>query len=127
MDEAKLVDPQSGLRSIIVALPGHGYFAPAARSQDWYAQLTAERLVIERGQRKWTNPLRQRNEATDCRALAVAALHSRLLSGVDLNSWCEAFEKMLKPPEPQLAHAPVNGPPAAPTAPNVIRSRFVWG
>ncbi len=105
--------------------PGPGYcHFPAARSQDWYAQLTAERLVIERGQRKWTN-LRQRNEATDCRALAVAALHSRLLAGVDLNRWCADFEAMLEPPKPQAA--PVNGSPAAPTAPTTIRSKFVWG
>jgi phage terminase large subunit GpA-like protein len=98
---------------------------PLARERGWYEQMTAEKLVFQKGAKRWVNPQRARNEAFDARCLAVAALHSRLLSGVDLNAWCEAFEKMLEPPKPQPA--PVNGPPAAPTAPSVIRSRFVWG
>ena len=41
---------------------------------------------------------RQRNEALDCRALAVCALHSRLLAGLNLNGWCDQFMAMLAPP-----------------------------
>ena len=107
--------------------PGPGYLHfPISRARDWYEQLVAERLVIQKGARKWTNPTRARNEATDCRGLAVAALHSRLLSGVDVNQWCADFERMLAPPPRSSAIAaqlPMpNGPP-----PSVTRSRFVWG
>jgi phage terminase large subunit GpA-like protein len=104
--------------------PGAGYcHFPAARSQDWYVQLSCERLVIERGQRKWTNPLRQRNEATDCRALAACALHSRLLSGVNLNAWCEQFEAMLAPPPIVSTVETIPKPNGAP--PPVHRSRWM--
>ena len=65
-----------------------------------YEQLTVEKLAIIRGLRKWANPLGARNEAFDCRALAVCALHSRLLAGLDLNGWAGQFEQMLKPPVP---------------------------
>jgi phage terminase large subunit GpA-like protein len=100
--------------------PGAGFMhTPITRTRDWYEQLTAERLVLQKGQRRWTNPLRQRNESFDCRALAVCALHSRLLSGVDLNEWCRQFEALLKPAEGSPARP--NGPPA------VTRSKFVWG
>jgi phage terminase large subunit GpA-like protein len=68
-----------------ITQPGAGYMhTPLSRLKDWYEQLTVEKLVIIRGQRKWVNPLRARNEAFDCRALAVCALHSRLLAGLDL-------------------------------------------
>ena len=92
------------------------------RERTWYEQLVAERLVVTKGQRRWTNPTRARNEAFDCRALAVAALHARLLAGVDLNQWCEQFAAMIAPP-------PVTGtPPPKPNgSPTVYRSRFVNG
>ncbi len=77
--------------------PGFCHF-PLSRDRVWFEQLTAEKLIIDRGRRKWTKPLHARNEATDCRALAVAALHSRLLAGLDLNDWCRQFEAMLTPP-----------------------------
>ena len=109
-----------------IEAPGPGYLHfPLSRDRTWYEQLVAERLVIQKGARKWTNPTRARNEATDCRALAVAALHARLLAGVDLSRWCADFERMLEPPKPnnQLLDLPKpNGPPPA-----VVRSRFVWG
>ncbi len=101
--------------------PGPGYMhTPLARGRDWYEQLTAERLVFAKGQKRWVNSERRRNESFDCRALAVAALHSRLLSGVDLNGWVESFEQMLKPP-------PVNGAPMPAPKSSTTRSRFVWG
>ncbi len=78
-----------------IEAPGPGYLHfPLGRDRDWYEQLVAERLIVQKGERRWTNPTRARNEATDARALAVAALHSRLLAGVDLNRWCEDFERM---------------------------------
>jgi phage terminase large subunit GpA-like protein len=72
---------------------------PLSRERVWYEQLTTERLVFQKGQRKWVNPVRGRNEAFDCRALAVCALHSRLLAGLDLNAWCDQFEGLLAPVE----------------------------
>ena len=106
--------------------PGPGYLHfPLSRARDWYEQLVVEKLIIAKGQRKWVNPTRARNEATDCRALAVAALHSRLLSGVDLNHWCEAFERMLEPPN--CTGHPVQLPKPNGAPPAIIRSRFVWG
>jgi phage terminase large subunit GpA-like protein len=98
--------------------PGFCHF-PLARERGWFEQLTAEKLVVVKGQRRWVNPTRARNEATDARALAVCALHSRLLAGQDLNRWCDQFNTLLAPP---TTPAPVNGPP-----PTTIRSRFVWG
>ncbi len=102
--------------------PGAGYMhTPLSRPRDWYEQLTAERLTFQKGQKRWQNPERRRNEATDCRALAVAALHSRLLAGVDLNRWVADFEQMLKPP-------PVNGAPTpAPHPGATIRSQICVG
>jgi phage terminase large subunit GpA-like protein len=100
--------------------PGPGYMHfPASRPRDWFEMLTAEKLVIDKGQRRWTNPLGARNEATDARMLAVAALHSRLLAGLDLNAWCKEFQAMLTP-QPSDAPQRVNGPA-------VYRSRFVNG
>jgi phage terminase large subunit GpA-like protein len=107
-----------------IETPGPGFcHFPLTRPRDWFEQLVSERLVIQKGQRRWTNPTRARNEATDCRALAVAALHSRLLAGVDLNAWCDQFERMLAP-------APVISVPSAELpkpngAPAVTRSKWM--
>jgi phage terminase large subunit GpA-like protein len=103
-----------------ISEPGPGFMhMPISRARDWYEQMCVEKLVIVRGARRWVNPLRQRNESFDCRALAVCALHSRLLSGLDLNGWCEQFDAMTAPPRP-------NGPPTPPAAPPpIIRSRWM--
>jgi phage terminase large subunit GpA-like protein len=104
--------------------PGPGYLHfPISRERQWYEQLTAEKLVTVKGAKKWVKPHWLRNESFDCRALAVAALHSRLLANVDLNQWCDSFEKLLLP---MAVSAKPNGPVNAP-APSVIRSRFVYG
>jgi phage terminase large subunit GpA-like protein len=80
--------------------PGPGFMhTPITRPRDWYEQLTVEKLVLVKGHRKWVNSQRARNESFDCRALAVCALHSRLLAGLDLNAWCDQFGAMLAPPE----------------------------
>jgi phage terminase large subunit GpA-like protein len=80
-----------------------------------YEQLTVEKLVLVKGQRKWVNTLGARNEAFDARCLAVCALHARLLAGLDLNAWCDQFQGMLAPPPiiPHDAEKPKpNGVPA---------------
>jgi phage terminase large subunit GpA-like protein len=105
-----------------VEKPGAGFcHTPMSRERAWYEQLTCERLVVLKGKRCWINPQRQRNEALDARCLAIAALHARLITGMDLNDFCRKFEAMLEPP-PQAAR--VNGPPPQPP---VVRSKFVWG
>jgi phage terminase large subunit GpA-like protein len=97
--------------------PGAGFVHfPVTRPRDWFEMLTAERLVIDKGGRRWMNPLRLRNEAADCRMLAVAALHERLLAGLNLNDWCEKFEALLAPPVPVPGARP-NGSP--------VRSKFM--
>jgi phage terminase large subunit GpA-like protein len=81
-DEAKLWVTNR----VRIEKPGPGYMhTPLSRARDWYEQLTVEKLVLMKGQHKWVNAVRARNEAVDCRAQAVCALHSRLLAGLDLN------------------------------------------
>jgi phage terminase large subunit GpA-like protein len=102
--------------------PGAGYMhTPVSRPRDWFEQLTVEKLVLVKGQRKWVNALRARNEAFDCRALAVCALHSRLLAGLDLNAWCDQFGGLLAPPVlgPSPETPKPNGVPA------VTRSKWM--
>jgi phage terminase large subunit GpA-like protein len=65
---------------LLVDEPGPGYcHFPTGRSDNWFAQLTSEELVIEpRGgvvQRHWTHKKGLANEALDCRVYAYAALH----------------------------------------------------
>jgi phage terminase large subunit GpA-like protein len=97
--------------------PGAGFMhTPLTRARDWYEQLTVEKLVLVKGQRKWVNALRARNEAFDARCLNVCALHSRLLAGLDLNRWVDEFERMLAPPA--AAQKP-NG------APTMVRSKWM--
>jgi phage terminase large subunit GpA-like protein len=109
----------------IVAFPGFMH-TPLSRPRDWFEQLTVEKLVLVKGQRKWVNALRARNEAFDCRALAVCALHARLLAGLDLIAWCDQFEAMLAPPKVSaiaetLPERPKpNGAPAM-----IIKSRWM--
>jgi phage terminase large subunit GpA-like protein len=99
---------------------GPGYVhTPLARERGWYEQLLSERLVIVKGKRQWMNSTRARNEALDCRCLAICALHSRMLAGVDLNHWCEEFDELLAPATPRVPPR-VNGPA-------VYRSKFVNG
>jgi phage terminase large subunit GpA-like protein len=117
IDEAKLFF----MNRLRIEKAGPGYVhTPIGRPASWYEQLLAEKLTYSKGQRRWINPQRLRNEALDTRSLAICALHARLLAGVDLNQWVESFERMLAP---QPAAAPVNGAPAAP--PNVVRSRWM--
>jgi phage terminase large subunit GpA-like protein len=80
VDEAKLIHMRR-LATTMENKTGGGagvcHF-PIDRIAEWYRQLTAEKLVTRyrKGQpmREWTKPDRARNEATDCRVYALAAL-----------------------------------------------------
>lgn len=73
-DEAKLVHMRRLANQIIG--PGYCHF-PAERDEDWFKQITAEKMVTRyiKGQpiREWFKPDRARNEGTDCRVYAIAA------------------------------------------------------
>jgi phage terminase large subunit GpA-like protein len=98
--------------------PGCCHF-PLGRPLDYFRMLTAETLVRRnRAGRvvfEWQNLRRERNEALDARVYSIAALHSLLMGGLNLDQHAEQFAAMLKP-------APVNGPPASPT---VYRSKWM--
>jgi phage terminase large subunit GpA-like protein len=93
--------------------PGRCHF-PLGRPLDWYRMLTAETLVRRtragRAVYEWVNSRRERNEGLDARVYSIAALHSLLMSGLNLDSYCSQFAAMLAP-QP-AAPAKVNGPPA---------------
>lgn len=70
--------------------PGPGYMHfPADRDLGWYAQLTAERLIMKvMGGRRftvWDCPKNKANEASDCRVYAMAALEGLKHFGLRLN------------------------------------------
>jgi phage terminase large subunit GpA-like protein len=75
VDEAKL----TVMRRLNVVRPGPGYcHFPSDRDEEYFRQLTAERLVTRYVKgfpiREWYKPDRARNEALDCRVYALAAL-----------------------------------------------------
>lgn len=70
--------------------PGSGYMHfPADRDRNYFAQLTAERLVVKesrgRRYRVWENPPGRANEASDCRVYAYAGLIALLQLNLKLN------------------------------------------
>lgn len=74
-DEAKLITA----RRLNKTAPGPGYcHFPADRDEEWFKQITAEKLTMRyvKGQpiREWKKPDKARNEALDCRNYALAAL-----------------------------------------------------
>lgn len=74
-DEAKLITA----RRLNKTAPGPGYcHFPADRDEEWFKQITAEKLTVRyvKGQpiREWKKPDKARNEALDCRNYALAAL-----------------------------------------------------
>lgn len=80
VDEAKLIVMRR-LAATVASDKGGGpgyCHTPKDRDEDWYKQLTAEKLVTRyvKGQpvREWHKPDRARNEGLDCRAYAYAAL-----------------------------------------------------
>lgn len=96
---------------------GYCHF-PAGRSDEYYLQLTGERLVVvshrgKRSERRWV-PIHPAVEALDCRAYAYAAL---LLAEVDLS-------RKPPPPEKQQAKPAATIPPPSRQAqqrPRLIR------
>jgi len=83
-----------------VTAPGAGYcHFPLDRPRDYFDMLTAERIVTRlrngHAERTWTKPNGTRNEALDCRAYAVAALHSLYMNGFKLNEQAERMKAML--------------------------------
>lgn len=93
--------------------PGPGYMHfPVDRDINYYAQLTAERLVVKvaAGQRYrvWELPKGRANEALDCRVYAYAALAGLLHSGWKLNV---RTEMLSIPPDP-VPIGTVKGPKA---------------
>lgn len=55
--------------------PGPGYMHfPLQYDEEYFRQLTAEKVVYEKGHRKWINKPGARNEALDVRVYATAAL-----------------------------------------------------
>lgn len=80
VDEAKLIVMRRLANTINAKQPGGpGYcHTPKDRDEEWYQQLTAEKLVTRyvKGQavREWRKPDRARNEGLDCRVYAYAAL-----------------------------------------------------
>lgn len=82
VDEVKLITMRR-IAATVNAPPertgGAGWVhTPLGREEEWYKQLTAEKLVTRyiKGQpiREWHKPDRARNEALDCRNYATAAL-----------------------------------------------------
>jgi len=53
--------------------PGYCHF-PMAYDEEWFKQLTAERVIYRQGKREWDLPMGKRNEAMDIRNYALAAL-----------------------------------------------------
>lgn len=75
VDEAK----QTVMRRLAIENHGPGYcHVPAEREEEWYHQITAEKLITRYVKgfpvREWFKPDRARNEALDCRVYAYAAL-----------------------------------------------------
>jgi phage terminase large subunit GpA-like protein len=74
-DEAKLIVMR---RLVQTSQTGGFCHFPKDRNEEWYKQITAEKLGLRylKGQpiREWTKPDRARNEALDCRVYALAAL-----------------------------------------------------
>jgi phage terminase large subunit GpA-like protein len=105
--------------------PGYMHF-PADRDISYYAQLTAERLVLrESGGRRyriWELPPGRANEALDCRVYAYGALCGLLHFGLQLNRRADAVARWDGPPMPP-ASGEVADPTGAPATPPVRAMR----
>ncbi|MEX3635967.1 phage terminase large subunit family protein [Paraburkholderia sp. BR14320] len=106
--------------SLHVQEPGANYMHfPTGRDLAWYAQLTAEHIEIKKmgGQtyREWVCPRQARNEATDCRVYAYAALCGLLHFGLKLNKRADDLARL--PPLDGETEAPAarTMPPAPPS------------
>ena len=109
--------------------PGYMHF-PADRDINYFAQLTAERLVTKlmHGQkyRVWENPPGRANEALDCRVYGYAALCGLLHFGMKLNRIAEEVALTIGPPLAPVvvgdtAPDPETPPPPRPSGPRVTK------
>ncbi|MCL2344779.1 MAG: phage terminase large subunit family protein [Desulfobulbus sp.] len=100
--------------------PGYCHFSVAY--DDWFAQATVERRVTKldkRGNevRTWVNPPGARNEGTDCRTYAYAALQGLKIER-RLVLAKRSVEAAIEPPEPSTAPEPLpRKPEPQPPAP----------
>lgn len=101
-----------------VERPGPGYcHFPLDRGRDWFEMLVSERIVVERGTRKFAKLAGVRNEALDARAYALAALHSLYMAGFKLDAHAAAFAEQKKETSP--------APSARPAGREVIRPSWM--
>lgn len=119
VDEAKLVV----MRRLNVVRPGPGYcHFPEGREEEYFRQLTAEKLVTRYVKgfpvREWRKPDKARNEALDCRVYALAALKNMNPNLVRLAQRLakEAAERPpVEPAELSLPPAPSKAAPVQPS------------
>ena len=84
--------------------PGYTHF-PVGTPNDFFEQLTSEKLVVEKGVRKWKKKHEHiRNEALDCRVYSLAALygliHTRKFSLERAKEQLEAHAEQLRVTSP---------------------------
>ena len=87
-----------------IAQVGAGYcHFPADRDEEYFKQLTAEKIVTHYYKgfpvRKWEKPNGRRNEALDCRVYALAALH---ILNPDLEMLADKMQKKESKPKEQM-------------------------
>jgi phage terminase large subunit GpA-like protein len=110
---------------LLKTAPGPGYMHfPADRDLGYYAQLTAERLVVKeqsgRKFRVWELPSGRANEALDCRVYAYGALCGLMHMGLRLNRKAEDVGASAPAPSALSAdadHTEAGAIPASPAAP----------
>ncbi len=111
--------------------PGSGYMHfPADRDRNYFAQLTAERLIWSKSRKYkvWDCPKNRANEALDCRVYAFAALVALQQGGFALNRTADevgaAYTLIEVPVEQPAAEAVADDEPNPPTTP-VPETRLV--
>jgi phage terminase large subunit GpA-like protein len=86
---------------INIELPGPGYVhTSSALTEDFYDQLTAERLITKYvkgfATQEWLLPAGRRNEALDCAVYALAAAHQLGLPRFGAGDWNKARSRLTK-------------------------------
>jgi phage terminase large subunit GpA-like protein len=122
-----------------IAQPGSGHcHFPLGRPLDYFRGLLSETLLTRyRGGRphlEWVNLKRERNEPLDCRVYSIAGLFALIMSGLNLDTYCENWERMIGPSSGAIAtqlpaisekfHKP---PGQSVSRPTIFRSKFVNG
>jgi phage terminase large subunit GpA-like protein len=108
---------------LLKTAPGPGYMHfPADRDLGYFAQLTAERMIVRQAAgkkyRTWELPEGRANEALDCRVYAYGALCGLMHMGLRLNREADRLGAAATPiaetPEPAPAETPPDAPPPPP-------------